>query len=115
MLDIAKNEFLSKIAHDIRTEASLNIAEVLEQVWEQASAQALVDHEERELRNAFDMAVLHTGGPEAVAARIGVSADTIKRWIAHPLDMKLSEVRRFQQASGLSLSFEVYSEPDADD
>lgn len=115
MLDIAKNEFLAKLDEDIRTEERTDIRAVLEEVWQQASDQALVDHEKRSLQHNFGKAVMAAGGPEEVAKTIGVSEDTIKRWVVHPFDMRLSEIRRFQHATGLSMHFEVLEPIDTED
>lgn len=107
MLEISKNEFLSKLTNDIRTEAGTDVRDVLEQVWVQASAQALYDHEVRVLQHEFGQAVMHAGGPEQVGERVGVHADTIKRWVVRPMDMTLSELRRLQLATGTTLNFSV--------
>ena len=115
MLDISKNEFLSSMNDKIRSEEITDIRDALEQVWVQAAGQALVDHEERTLQHNFGKAVMSNGGPEEVAKRIGVSTDTVKRWVVHPLDMQLSEIRRFQHATGLSMHFEVLAPIDKGD
>lgn len=115
MIEISKNEFLSKIDEDIRHETITDIRGALEEVWEQATGQALYDAEVRRLQHEFGKAVMRAGGPESVAKRAGTVAEIIKRWIVRPMDMTLSEMRRLQHATGFTLSFEVLDPIDPED
>ncbi|WNN95165.1 hypothetical protein SEA_MAGRITTE_214 [Microbacterium phage Magritte] len=107
MLDISKNEFLASMNDKIRSEEITDIRDALEQVWVQAGEQAVLDAEIRRMQHDLGQAIMLSGGPEAVAERAGVSADTIKRWAVRPMEMTLGELRRLQLATGTSLHLEV--------
>lgn len=109
MLEISKNEFLSSMDYRIREEEITDIRAALEEVWEQSKGQAEYDYQERTLQNDLGAAVMRAGGPEEVAERAGVSSDSIKRWVTRPFDMKLSELRRLQLATGMTMEFQTLS------
>lgn len=116
MIEISKNEFLSsmtdRFSDDLTPES---IRRNLEEVWEQATGQALLDSKERWLQHELGQAVMRNGGPAEVAKIIGTSEDTVKRWVVHPLDMNVRDLGRFQNATGLSIEFTVLNPLNKDD
>lgn len=116
MIEISKDEFLASMtAYFLDDLGPDSIRAHLETVWEQASGQALVDQEKRRLQHTLGQAVMSNGGPREVAERIGVDETTIKRWVVDPLNMRLSEVRRLQMATGLSLELTVLHPVDGEE
>lgn len=91
----------------LNTRTWAGLTDILEKLYDQAGDQALYESEERRLRKTLTNAIMASGGPKEVGERAGVSEDTVKSWAVQPFEMTLSDLRRLQLATGLSIDFHV--------
>jgi hypothetical protein len=87
-----------------------DIRPLLDEVFLQGGHEAIYRADERRMREFYAAAVENVeGSVKSIAERAGVSAETIERWLADPMGMRLSEERRLDLALGVSRTYSVES------